>query len=139
MDSYTHAKRISPVTTTSTNAPTRTTAHGRSIGSAIDEIIRVLVQNLGKNVVAAVLQKDIRTIQRWLSPRGVTVGMDDERILRDVFLIYSTIEDADDAHVARAWFLGMNPHLNDSSPIDALIEGKSRAVVAAARTFANGG
>lgn len=95
------------------------------------------MQNLGKKVIAAIVKKDVRTIQRWLSAK-TTIAMEEERILRDVFQVYTMLSEADDPHVARAWFLGMNPHLSDASPIDALIAGKSRSVVAAARVFVNG-
>ncbi|WP_307482343.1 hypothetical protein [Microbacterium trichothecenolyticum] len=95
------------------------------------------MNSLGKKAVAAIFGKDVRTIDRWLkSP--TRLDMDNERLLRDSFQIYSLIEEADDAHVARAWFLGMNPNLGDHSPIEVLAEGRAREVVAAARVFVNG-
>ncbi len=117
--------------------PTRTSSHNKSIGNGADAILRTLVNSLGKRAVAAIFKKDARTIDRWLkSP--TSLGMDNERLLRDSFQIFSLIEEADDAHVARAWFLGMNPHLSDHSPIEVLADGRAREVVAAARVFVNG-
>ena len=37
--------------------------------------------------------------------------------------------------VARAWFMGMNLELGDASPAEALSDGRSREVMAAARSF----
>lgn len=124
-------------TTTPTAGPTRTSSHKRSIGSARDDILRTLVGALGKKAVAAIFQVSIRTIDRWLKAT-TNMGMEQERLLRDTFQIYTIIEEADDAYVARAWFLGMNPNLSDRSPIEALAEGDARKAVAAARVFANG-
>lgn len=121
----------------SVTTPTRTSSHNRSIGNGADDILRTLVNGLGKKAVAAIFNKDVRTIDRWLKSTA-GLGMDNERLLRDSFQIFSLVEEADDAHVARAWFLGMNPNLRDHSPIEVLAEGRAREVVAAARVFVNG-
>jgi hypothetical protein len=44
--------------------------------------------------------------------------------------------DAD--HTVRAWFIGMNPQLDDEAPIDAIAAGDTKAVLAAARSFIDG-
>jgi negative regulator of replication initiation len=119
-------------------APTRTTAHSQSIGEELDNVLRTLVQVLGKKVVAAVVKKDVRTVQRWTTSGSASAGIEEQRILRDMFQIYSMLSEFDGDHTIRAWFLGMNPALNDHSPVDVLIEGRSRAVVAAARSYVNG-
>ncbi|MCU1419892.1 MAG: hydrolase family protein [Mycetocola sp.] len=46
---------------------------------------------------------------------------------------------ADSAAVARAWFMGMNPHLNDETPAEVLADGRTREVLAAARAFIDAG
>ena len=118
--------------------PTRSTAHARSIGDEIDDILRTLVQVLGKKVVAAIVNRDLRTIQRWQSGKGSAIGADEQRILRDVFQIYTIIAAVDGDHTVRAWFLGMNPVLDDRSPVEVIVDGRARAAVAAARAFVNG-
>jgi hypothetical protein len=118
-------------------SPTRTSAHTQSIGAARDDVLRVLVGGLGKKAVAAVFQKDVRTIERWLKSTS-SLSMENERLLRDTYQIYAMLVEADDAYVARAWFIGMNPALADRSPIDMLAEGRAREVVAAARVFVSG-
>lgn len=117
--------------------PTRTSSHKKSIGDGCDDILRTLVAALGKNAVATIFRKDVRTIERWLAS-PLPLGIDRERLLRDTYQIFTLIEEVDDAHVARAWFLGMNPNLDDHSPLEVLAAGRAREVVAAARSFANG-
>lgn len=121
-----------------TRVPSRTSAHSKSIGSARDDVLRALAAGLGKNAVATVLGQSVRTIERWLKDGAKPMTDEEERVLRDTYQIFMVLVDSDDVHVARAWFLGMNPHLDDSSPIDALVAGRAREVIAAARTYANG-
>jgi len=42
-------------------------------------------------------------------------------------------------HTIRAWFIGMNPQLDDVSPAEAISAGKYREVIVAARAFLAGG
>jgi hypothetical protein len=120
------------------SVPTRSTAHGRSIGSEIHDILRVLVRALGKRAVGAIVKKDVRTVDRWLAAKQPRVGVEEDRVLRDTYQIYEILAVDDNDHTVRAWFLGMNPQLDDQSPIDLLVGGRARAVIAAARMFANG-
>lgn len=63
--------------------------------------------------------------------------MEDERRLRDAFHVFSLIQEVDGADVARAWFIGMNPELDDDCPVEQLAAGNARAVLAAARSYVN--
>lgn len=130
-------KIASAIPFNSSVAPTRTSSHNTSIGRGADDVLRTLVNGLGKKVVAAIFKRDVRTIERWLKSTA-NLGMENERLLRDTYQIFLLLAEADDIHVARAWFLGMNPNLNDHSPIEALAAGRAREVVAAARAFVNG-
>ena len=60
-----------------------------------------------------------------------------EERLRLAFQVFQVIVDADSDHVARAWFIGLNPQLNDDTPADAIREGRLKDVLAAARAFVN--
>ena len=125
-------------TTATSVAPRQRSAHERAVGSDQNDALRALVAALGKHAVAAIFDKDARTIERWLKP-GIRMKIDDERRLRDAFHVFSLIEEADDAYVARAWFIGMNPQLDDDSPVERLAVGNARAVLAAARAYVNAG
>jgi hypothetical protein len=51
---------------------------------------------------------------------------------------YTLIQATDGPHTARAWMIGMNPHLDDQAPILALRDGRSSDVMAAARAYLEG-
>lgn len=120
-------------------APRRRGGHPRSVSSDQNDVLRTLVAALGKHVVAAIFNKDVRTVERWLKSDLATAALkvEDERRLRDAFHVFSLIEEVDDADVARAWFLGMDSQLDDESPIEQLAAGNARAVLAAARAYVN--
>lgn len=48
---------------------------------------------------------------------------------------YTLIQAADGPGVARAWMIGMNPHLDDTAPLLAIQEGRGHDVLAAARAY----
>lgn len=102
------------------------------------EALHALVAALGRYPVAAIFGREVRTIERWLKP-GIQLKVEDERRLRDAFQVFTLIEEADDADVARAWFIGMNPELDDDSPVEQLAVGNAPAVLAAARSYVNAG
>lgn len=62
-----------------------------------------------------------------------------EKNLRAAFQVFQLIQTVDAPHTVRAWFMGMNPQLDDVSPAEALADGDHRAVMAAARAFTTGG
>jgi hypothetical protein len=58
-----------------------------------------------------------------------------ERKLRATFQIALMLLDVDSPATVKAWFIGMNPHLDDVSPAEAIRGGKEREVLDAARAF----
>lgn len=119
-------------------APRQRSAHELAVDHDQTEALRVLVAALGKHPVAAIFSRDARTIERWLRP-GVQLKVEDERRLRDAFQVFSLIEEADDAQVAPAWFLGMSAQLNGHSPVEQLAAENAREVLAAARSYVHAG
>jgi hypothetical protein len=63
--------------------------------------------------------------------------LDVEERLRLAYQVFQIIVDSDSDHVARAWFIGLNPQLNDDTPADAIREGRYKDVLAAARAYIN--
>lgn len=69
-----------------------------------------------------------------LSPEGCLAG----QRLRRAYLVALTLRETDDARVVQAWFTGLNPELDDCSPLRMLAEGSeddARAVLGVARSF----
>lgn len=52
--------------------------------------------------------------------------------------IMHRIVDREGAAIARAWMIGMNPHLDDRAPILAIIDGGAPDVEAAASAYLEG-
>lgn len=99
------------------------------------DALRALIAGLGIHVVTAIFDTNIETVEGWLAHGPVKA--EDQQRLHAAFHAFSLIEEADDAHVARAWFLGMNPQLADDSPVERLAAGDTRTVLAAAHAYVN--
>lgn len=66
----------------------------------------------------------------WPHPISVEVGK---------CVVSKLLTSAESPEAARAWFMGMNPPLDDESPAEVLFTGRARDVMAAARAFISAG
>lgn len=109
-------------------------AHGGTVRLGIHEVVRRMNSHLGATVVAALAgSKDSKAPYRWA--KDTTPQAEAEERIRTGHRIWMFIADAESDHVARAWFMGSNPALGETSPVLALREGRSREVVEAAEAF----
>jgi hypothetical protein len=112
-------------------------AHERAMSLPIAEVVRELVGLLGLTTVAMIGGvRETRAVTQW------TTGRDPQRpnVLRFSLQIASMILNSKDSDVARAWFHGSNPHLQDRIPAvllrdEPLVEIQGE-IMAAARDFA---
>lgn len=118
-------------------AELETQAHHVSVHSPTPHIAGVMQELFGQRLVAAISGiGDEKTIGRWArgerEPRGGS-----ERRIRDAFQIVTLLTLADSPATARAWFVGMNPHLRDRAPFAVLSDDPESApqVLAAAKAF----
>jgi hypothetical protein len=88
--------------------------------------------------VSIIVDKGARTVQRWISGEHSPTTVDEKR-LRDSYHVYLLLSTVEGDHTIRAWFMGMNPQLQDESPVEALASDKAPEVMAAARAFVAGG
>jgi hypothetical protein len=113
-------------------------AHRSTVEATIADLVRTLEEILGRSLIAYMTDVDRRTVGRWVkeetSPRA-----DAEERLRVAYQVVQLLLTRDGAHTVRAWFIGLNPQLNDMSPADALRERKLREVIVAAKSFTLGG
>ena len=116
----------------------RTTAHTSALQISAQDLSGELARVLGRQLVALIVGKAPRTIIRWVEGSSAP-SQDDERVLRDAYQIYFMLSPIEGDHTIRAWFMGMNPQLEDEAPAEALAKGHARDVMAAARAFVNGG
>lgn len=112
--------------------------HKQATQLNVSDIAAHLLAHLGPTMTTALAGKSIQTLRRYA--KGTTsVPEGTEKRLRDAHMIFAYIEQVDAPATVRAWFMGMNPQLEDSSPIEILIEGGSNDVLAAAKAFVTGG
>jgi hypothetical protein len=114
-------------------------AHDDAMGLPIQEVVSRLVGYLGATTVAAIGGvNETRAVKQWMEDDGRQPQRPDA--LRFALQVASMIANTKDPNVARAWFQGCNPHLNDQVPALLLRDGKLHdvqpALMAAARAFA---
>ncbi len=118
-------------------------AHIRAVRSSFPEIVAALREILGLKLCAYVGSvKETRAVNEWAD--GVREPSEAvQRRLRLAFQVAEAIAEVDGAEVARAWFQGLNPQLDDRSPARLLREGDidevGPEVIAAERAFLVGG
>lgn len=113
-------------------------AHDRAMSMPIEIVVRQLVDLLGASTVAAIGNvSETRAVSQWMS------GREPQRphVLRFTLQLAMMISDTSNPDVARAWFQGSNPHLDDEVPAIILrtrpLNEIQPALMAAARAFAS--
>lgn len=115
-------------------------AHRQAVHASSSELAGYLQELLSRRLVAHIAGvKDAKTVTRWASGEVERVRDENERRLRAAYEIAQLLVGFDSPKVVRAWFIGMNPQLDDISPAEALHEGRLREAMAAAREFVAGG
>ena len=116
-------------------------AHRAAMAASFADVVRELAETLGKKLTAYIAGvKDTRGIDRWIAGAEPYNGADER--LRLAYVVALTLREGDHPRVVQAWFTGLNPELDDRSPIRLLAEGtedEARAVLGAARAFRAGG
>lgn len=111
-------------------------AHTHAMSLPISEVVRQLVDLLGATNVAAIGGvSEVRAVEQWILGRKPQHA----HVLRFALQIATMIASGTERELARAWFHGCNPHLEDAIPLLLLrdvplpeIQGK---LMAAARAF----
>jgi hypothetical protein len=99
-----------------------------------------LQELLGRRLVAHVAGvKDGKTVTRWASGEVTEARQESEQRLRTAYEIAQLLVRFDSPRIVRAWFIGLNPQLDDVSPAAAIHEGRLKEAKAAARAFVAGG
>lgn len=108
----------------------------------IQTVIRSLTDHLGPGLMGAMCgMQGAAPLKKWLvKPPNV----EEEGKLRTGYEAFQIIRKAEGADIARAWMIGMNPHLEnhqgessvDGNPIFEIGLGYGRDVLTAARAYA---
>jgi hypothetical protein len=114
--------------------PAERLAHRDAIRSELQRMAQHLLDVLSAPVLtAATGMRDPNAVYGWAhGTRGIRA--DAERNLRNAYQIVTLMEQQECPATIKAWFMGMNPELNDQPPA-ALIPERPQEVIAAARYF----
>jgi len=124
------------------NLPLIDQAHRASLVTPFSEIVRYLQDLLSRRLTAVIAGvKDGKTIARWAAGETADMrGPEKELRLRTAFQIaYMLLQSSDSPQTVKAWFMGLNPQLGDTSPAEAIREDRLQDALAAARAFVAGG
>ena len=116
-----------------------TTTHSRTTTQDIHETTRQLVSQLGITAVSFLAgAKDSKQAAKWQQADGPEPRQEPTRRLMAAHRAWQMIATAENDYVARNWFIGTNPRLEELSPLEALREGQIKQVLAAATAFWEG-
>jgi hypothetical protein len=117
-----------------------TETHRTTVASSIADTAAFLQDALGQKLVAYMVGvEDPKTVGRWASDKRLPKDLEVERRLRDAHQIFRLLLTKESPHTVRAWFVGLNPQLDDESPAAAIRDGRTRDVLVAAKAFLAGG
>ncbi|MET7935347.1 XRE family transcriptional regulator [Streptomyces sp. NPDC005322] len=117
---------------------TETAAHADMVQTSIADIARFLQENFGQRLTAFIASiEDPKQVGKWCSGHN-SPRIDSELRLRAAYQVFQMITRAENCHTARAWMIGMNPQLEDDSPVQAIADDRHKDVMAAARSYIKG-
>ncbi|WP_442546164.1 hypothetical protein ACSBOX_21395 (plasmid) [Arthrobacter sp. KN11-1C] len=101
----------------------------------IHSTAKELNEALGPTLVAVLAGvRDRKLPSAWargdVVPRDASVTK-----LKTALRVWRALKLEHDEHIARSWFIGLNPLLDETTPIEALNKGMNRQVIEAARAF----
>lgn len=107
-------------------------------GLAIAEVTSALQTVLGRRLVALIAGvRDPRLVGEWA--RGVrTPPLDSQARLRSAWTVTRLLLQADAPDTIRAWFVGMDPYLDDQPPAVVLASDPERVLRSAHSFLAEG-
>ena len=119
----------------------RTSLHRRAVTATLQEVASTLQDVLSRPLTAYIAGvKEGKTVHRWATGEIAVVRyLATEQRLRTAYEITQLLLQEEGASTVRAWFLGMDPYLEDRSPAETLRGGQHKEALEAALVFlANG-
>jgi hypothetical protein len=116
-------------------------AHRQATAAPIREVAGVLQDLLSRRLTAYIARVgDGKTVTRWANGEVSDIrDFKTEQRLRTAYEIIQILLHFDSAQTVKAWFIGLNPQLDDTSPAEAIREDRLKESLAAARAFTAGG
>lgn len=118
-------------------------AHEKAVRLPAAQVVADLREILGATLVAYLGGvKETRAVAEWAAGKREPSSQTMNR-LRTAFRVATLLRTRDNNGVVRAWFQGMNPHLEDVAPARVLrgqpLEEAGPAVISVARAFVAAG
>lgn len=116
-------------------------AHRKAINSSLEEMASNLVKVLGRVLVAGIVGvRNPKTVSRWANGdvESVRDRYSEERVMA-LHQIVTFLQEYEGDETIRAFMVGMNPTLDDSSPAWQVKEGNYADVMGAAKVLVTGG
>lgn len=127
------------VSSRTTERSRRATSAARPADVEIHDVAAFLREALGAHLVALIVGVDPKTVDRWAKSSEREIRHESETRLRHTYEVFRTLQQVEAPPTVRAWFMGMNPQIDDLSPAEAIRDGRHREAMAAARAFVSGG
>jgi hypothetical protein len=110
--------------------------HNQAVRAPINAAASTLQDVLSQRLTAFIVGKDSRTVARWAQGEVTEIRSEEtEARLRAAYEIALLLLRFDAPETVKAWFISMNPDLDDASPAEAIAEGRFRDAMSAARSF----
>ena len=118
-----------------------TQVHRQAVAAPLTEVAGLLQEVLSRRLTAFIAGvKDGKTVSRWANGEVTEIREHEtEQRLRMAYEIAQLLLLHDSPQTVKAWFIGLNPQLDDRSPAEVIREGQLREALAAARAFVVGG
>ncbi|WP_205244989.1 hypothetical protein [Leifsonia tongyongensis] len=103
-----------------------------------EEMTRRLREVLGPALIAVITYTTADQVAMWEA--GTVEPLPEQSdALQVAFGIVEELLEVDTANIVRAWFMGMNPQLDDATPAEGIANGRASEVAAAAGAFIQSG
>lgn len=114
--------------------------HREAVMAPMAALVAFLIDLLSPRLVAYVAGvKDTKTVRRWANDEVGEMRQDSEERMRVAYEIALLLTQVDSPRIVKAWFIGLNPQLDDTSPAEVIHEGRLKEALYAARAFLAGG
>lgn len=116
----------------------REKAHRAATEASIQELAHTLEEVLSRRLTAYLVNvQEGRTVARWASGEVTTIRDEGtERRLRTGYEIVTMLREASaTTQTTRAWFISLNPWLNNQPPLEIVRSGDLQAAIYAAEAF----
>ncbi len=112
-------------------------AHRQAMEVPVSELARSLQDLLTRQLTTQVAGvKDGKTITRWVNGEITEIrNFEVEQRLRTAYEIAQILLVSEDPATVKTWFIGLNPLLEDVSPVEALGAGQLKETIIAAKAF----